>query len=408
MAVPVKMPKVDMDQETGTVVAWHKSEGQPVRQGETILTIETDKVSIEVEAPASGILHNITAFPGDRLPIASVIATILEPGETPSGTTLTSQPAETTHALSPEPEAVPGKINATPAARRAARLDSVDLATLKGSGPRGRIQIADVLAVAEAAAQAMAAAVKATPAEELLAPLAQEQAQTKVEIIPLEGMRRTIAERVTWSYQSAPHITLTMRVDMNRFNQARAELNEHAEQVEGVHISATAMFVKAIAATLPGHPLLNSSLRGEEIHLHKEIHIGVAVALEQGLIVPIVHDATHKGVAQIAAEVEDLARRAREGKLAPADVSGGTFTLSNLGPFGVEQFTAILNPPQAAILAVGAAQPEAVPGEAGAVVFHPILRMTLSADHRVVDGAVAARFLSDLKAALEKPVLMLW
>jgi pyruvate dehydrogenase E2 component (dihydrolipoamide acetyltransferase) len=297
-----------------------------------------------------------------------------------------------------------GRPYATPAARRAARENGVDLTTLFGSGPRDRIQVADVWA----AAQALAVADNSPVGEEIPAPPLQAQLKMQAEIIPLQGIRRTIAERMTLSYQSVPHIYLTIRVDMTRFDQARAELNELAEAVKGAHISATAMILKAVAATLTYHPMLNSSLHGDEIRLRREVNIGVAVALKEGLIVPVVHNAAQKGIAQIAAEVEDLAQRARLGSLAPADVSDGTFTISNLGPFGIEQFTAIINPPQAAILAVGAAQPEVVPGEAGAVVIHSIMHMTLSADHRVVDGAVAARFLSDLKAALEKPVLPGW
>ncbi len=454
MSTPVKMPKVDMDQESGTVLEWLKNEGESVKQGEPLLTIETDKVAIEVESPATGILQSITARPGDVIPIATVIATILEPGEALPGAGQPLKPATSDKTLSAEPALASSKVNATPvarnmaaasgldlgalsgsglrgkvtkldvqsvlftdktsraaagkpyatpAARRAAREDGVDLTTLSGSGPQGRIQVADVWAAAEA----MAA--QGNPgAEETPAPLIEEQPAQQVEIIPLQGMRRTIAERMTLSYQSVPHISFTVRVDMTRFDQARAELNEHAKAVNGAHISATAMIVKAVAQVLTHHPMLNSSLRGDEIRLRREVNIGVAVALEEGLIVPVVHNAAQKGIAQIAGEVDDLAERARLGRLVPADVSDGTFTISNLGPFGIEQFTAIINPPQAAILAVGAAQPEVVPGEAGAVLIHSILRMTLSADHRVVDGAVAARFISELKAALERPVLLLW
>ncbi|HEX9029808.1 MAG TPA: 2-oxo acid dehydrogenase subunit E2 [Anaerolineales bacterium] len=455
MATPVKMPKVDMDQETGTVVEWHKQEGEPVKQGESILTIETDKVAIEVESPATGILQNITAHPGDVIPIATVIATILEPGEAlptagpaqmppapsrlPADGPVPAQPRvnatpvarnmaaaagldlsalagsgprgqvtklDVQSALTTEPAAglVAGKPYATPAARRAARNEGVDLTSVTGSGPQGRIQAADVWTAAEA----MAAVAAPQAGEAALGVAFEEGPKPQVEIIPLQGMRRTIAERMTHSYQSTPHITFTVRVDMTRFDQARAELNEHARLVKGAHISATAMIVKAVAQVLEKHPMLNSSLRGEEIRVRRDVNIGVAVALEEGLIVPVVHNCNQKGIAQIAAEVDDLAERARLGHLIPSDVSDGTFTISNLGPFGIEQFTAIINPPQAAILAVGAAQPEVVPGEGGQIVIHSILHMTLSADHRVVDGAVAARFISDLKAVLEKPVLLLW
>jgi len=287
----------------------------------------------------------------------------------------------------PAVEPSPEKVRATPAARRIARERGVDLSAVTGSGPQGRIQAADVLAFTQAPA--------GTPA-----PVA--------EIIPLQGMRRTIAERMTTSYRTTPHITFTVRVDMSRFEEARARLNARAEAAGEVHVSATALIVKAVAWALRQHPWLNSTLHDEEIHLLPEVNVGVAVALEEGLIVPVVHQADRKSVAEIAAEMNDLVTRAREGRLTPADVAGGTFTVSNLGPFGIEQFTAIINPPQAAILAVGATQLEPVVDEEGQVVVRPVMRMTLSADHRVVDGARAARFLTDLREALEAPTLILW
>jgi pyruvate dehydrogenase E2 component (dihydrolipoamide acetyltransferase) len=436
MAVDVIMPKVDMDQETGTVLQWLKKEGEKVEQGETILEIETDKVAIEVEAPASGILSGILVREGDTVPIATVIARILEAGDTNSprlgsqgvratpvarklaeaagidvaGITGTGRGGKVTRQdVQAEwqsgsvaggklqvaggkseiryPKSEIGKVCATPAARRLAREQGVELASLRGSGPNGRVQAGDVRTALETQLQS-------------------PQRAAPYEAIPLRGKRRAIAERMTASYQNAPHITFTARVDMSGFEEARARLN--ARIVEGAaRISATALLVKIVAQTRARHPWLNSALQDEEIRLYRDVHIGVAVALEDGLIVPVVRDADKKGVAQIAAEVRDLSTRAREGKLAQVEVREGTFTISNLGPFGVEQFTAIINPPQAAILALGAIQPEAVPDSEGHVVVRPIMRITLSADHRVIDGAVAARFIADLKAALEAPVLLL-
>ena len=440
MATDVIMPKVDMDQETGTVGQWVKQEGDRVKQGETILEIETDKVAIEVEAPASGILSGILVDEGVTVPIATVIAYILEPGEalpegakpatavdealkseerdsdiaaTPvarnlaeaSGIDLTAVPGsgpggKVTKRDVEEALAAPapfgngqGKVYATPAARRLAKERGVALESISGSGPGSRIQAADVLAAEEAAAQTeMVQVVQAAP---------------EVEVIPLRGMRRTIAERMTASYQQIPHISFTSRIDMSKFNEARAELNAHGEKMGSPRIPATALIVKIVAAVLARHPWLNSSFQEEEIHLYRDINIGVAVALETGLIVPVVRDVAAKGVAQIAAEVKDLSTRARDEQLVPSEVRGGTFTISNLGPFGVEQFTAIINSPQAAILAVGAMQPEVVADEDGQAVVRPLMHITLSADHRVVDGAVAAHFIADLKAALESPVLLL-
>jgi pyruvate dehydrogenase E2 component (dihydrolipoamide acetyltransferase) len=291
-----------------------------------------------------------------------------------------------------------GRVYATPAARRLAREQDVDLRAVPGSGPKGRVQAADVVAAAQAASM---------PAP-VSAPVAASASLTDIEVVPLQGMRRTIAERMTASYQTVPHIDFTVRVDMTRFNEAREQLNAKAEASGGERISATAMIVKAVASTLARHPYLNASLQGEEIHLRREINVGVAVALDEGLIVPVIRGADRKGLAEIAAEVNDLSARARDGRLVPSDVSGGTFTVSNLGPFGIEQFTAIINPPQSAILAVGATQLEAIPDESGHIAARPILRITLSADHRIVDGAVAARFVSDLKTVLETPVLLSW
>ncbi len=429
MAVDVIMPKVDMDQETGTVLQWLKQEGDKVKQGETILEIETDKIAIEVEAPASGVLHNILVQEGDTVPIATTIAVILEPGERPSRdlepvqSSKDSRVARRDNGVPATPVAnklaeasgiditeitgtgrggrvtrrdveaalastISGgersKVNATPAARRLARERGVSLASLHGSGPDGRIQAADVPAAAEAPVSG-----------------------SSYEVIPLRGKRRTIAERMTASYRDTPHITFTARVDMSDFEETRGQMNARAEKENGVRISATAFLVKIVAQALVRHPWLNSVLQEDEIRLYRDIHIGVAVALEDGLIVPVVKDAAAKGVTQIAREMADLVGRAREGKLSPAEVRGATFSISNLGPFGVEQFTAIINPPQAAILAVGAIQTEVVPNDDGEIVVRPMMHITLSADHRVVDGAIAAHFIADLKAFLESPALLL-
>jgi pyruvate dehydrogenase E2 component (dihydrolipoamide acetyltransferase) len=445
MATEVIMPKVDMDQETGTVGQWVKQEGEEVKQGETILEIETDKVAIEVESPASGILSGILIGEGETVPIATTIAYILEPGEALPEAAKRAEPAQD---KPPVPEvqqtdwevpvtpvarkmaaaegvdlsavsgtgpqgrvtkkdvegalAVPvpfgngkGKVYATPAAKRIAQETGVNLQNLQGSGPDGRIQAADVVIAAER----MAEVAVDTPAPAAPAP--------EVEVVPLRGMRRSIAERMTSSYQQAPHIGFTWRNDMTKFNEARAQLNVHAEKAGSQRISATALIIKIVGSVLARHPWLNASFQGEEIHLYRDINIGMAVALETGLIVPVVRDVASKGVAEIATEVKDLSLRARDGQLLPAEVRGGTFTISNLGPFGVEQFNAIINPPEAAILAIGATQNEVVAGADGQVEVRPMLNITLTADHRVVDGAVAAHFIADLKAAMESPVLLL-
>jgi len=427
MATPFIMPKVEMAQEAATVLQWLKREGEHVEKGEPVLVVETDKVSLDVEAPASGILAGIRVKPQEQVPVTEVIAYILEPGEPlPAGPSLAAKVTPSESGLSrgtvaglatqhsamehrteldaargagpngriPRPNAQatpaagqtpPGGLRATPAARRLARERGIDLAAVSPSGPRQRVQAADVLASR---------------------PIASPPAVT-AEVIPLVGVRRTIAERMTRSYQTVPHTTFTVRVDTGAFEEVRARLNAGVEAAGGRRISVTAFLVRAVGWALEHHPWLNSTLANDEVRLLREINVGVAVALPEGLIVPVVHGADHKGVAEIAVELDDLTTRAREGRLLPADVAGGTFTVSNLGPFGIEQFTAIINPPQAAILAVGAIQREIVAGEGDRILVRPVMRLTLSADHRIVDGAVAASFLSDLRRVLEEPILLL-
>lgn len=417
MATPFLMPKVEMTQESATIVQWRKNEGDTVEKGEPVLVVETDKVTFDVEAPASGVLAGIRAAPGQEVKVTEVIAYILEPGESlPAeagsqqsvSATPVAQKLAAAHGLDltavsgtgpggritradveaalqrVEGEATRSRVRATPAARRLARERGVDLAAVPGTGPRGRVQAIDV---------------------PLPSPMPADSAE---KVIPLAGMRRTIAERMTQSYQSTPHITLTSRVDMSRLEEIRARLNAWAQGQGGAHVSVTAILVMAVAWALKRHPWLNSSLREDGIHLLGEINIGVAVALPEGLIVPVVRQADRKSLAQIAGEVRDLASRAREGRLAPADVTGGTFTVSNLGPFGVEEFTAIINPGQAAILAVGATRKHVTVAANDQIVVRPLMSMTLCVDHRVVDGALAARFLADLAEAVRDPSLVLW
>lgn len=439
MAIEMIMPKVDMDQETGTVVEWLKGNGQQVEEGETILVMETDKIAIDVEAPGTGILDGISANPGDVVTIGTVIAYILAEGEElPKKPTESKEPVLETPAASVTAEkeisATPvarnmaaahgvdlavvdstgtgGKVTkadvqaaisrtakpvdprdvyATPAARRTARIEGVNLGLIQGSGPGRRIQLADVKGYLTSKPQADFAA--------------STQIQTG-EVIPLIGMRRTIAERLTASYQSIPHIQFTVRVDMTNFFKARNDYNELALKRGDDKVSVTAVLVKLVSMVLTDHPWVNSSLIDDKIILHKDINIGVAVALEKGLIVPVVKNADQKRIGLIASEANDLITRAREENLNSADVKGGTFTITNLGPLGVEQFNAIINPPEAGILAVGSTTAEAVVLQDGTIAARPIMRLTLSVDHRIVDGAVAARFIGDLRTTLENPILM--
>jgi pyruvate dehydrogenase E2 component (dihydrolipoamide acetyltransferase) len=438
MATTLIMPKVDMDQETGTVVEWIKQDGDKVDKGETILIIETDKVAIDVESPASGILQGIQAEPEDVIPIGTVIAYILELGEELPESVKTQDIPPSSQSPVTTPSVDSAKIDASPVARNFAESHNIDLRKIAGTGPSGKITKSDVQDKLAASHNDGTGAEKvfATPAARRIArerglkltniigsgpenriqaadifpePVALPQAisESDVKIIKLRGIRRTIAERMTASYQTAPHISFTMRVDMSRLKEIRAKLNIKAVETDQPFVSVTALLVKAVAWTLKQHPLLNSTLKDDEIWLFPDVNLGVAVALSEGLIVPVVHKADQKSIGAIASELNDLVPRARQGQLAPIDVDGGTFTISNLGPLGIEQFTAIINPPQSAILAVGAIQPEVFLNEDSQITTHPIMRMTLSVDHRIVDGAVAAHFLKDLREVLESPELIL-
>lgn len=428
MAKAVILPKFGFTQESAQIVRWLKQAGEAVEQGEPIAEVTTDKVNMEVEAPAAGILDGLRYAEGDTVPVTEVIAYIRSASEAPIAKTADRRPqaAETADhrpqtAATPVAEKMardkgidlrtvtgtgPGgrvtkrdveaavadsvKPRAVPAARRLARELGVDLAAVQGAGPRGRIQSADVRAAYAQAAQAAAPSAVSGPI---------------LRTIPLTGMRRTIATRLQQSFQQSPHIFFDAHIDATALEALRAQANERLPK-DAPRVSVTAIIAKACAWALGRHPMLNSRLEGENIVLLRDIHLGIAVALDDGLIVPVVRDATRKGLAQLAAEIAALAERARTNRLRPDDVAGGTFTISNLGMFGVDRFTAILNPPQVGVLAVSAVRRQIVPDEDDRPVARPILTVTLSADHRVVDGAVAARFLKDLRDGLERPALL--
>jgi pyruvate dehydrogenase E2 component (dihydrolipoamide acetyltransferase) len=432
----VIMPKFGFTQETAELVRWIKQAGQTVEQGEPIAEVTTDKINMEVEAPASGTLAGLMVKIGELVPVTSVIAYILAPGEAlppgepfPSGE-LQPQPAAR---IAPQPAPVlvtpiaarlaseqgldashipgsglggrvtrrdvetylagSGRPRATPAARRVARELDIGLSRVPGSGPRGRIQGSDVLAAHAGAATPAALALPTNPPS------------SDVKRIPLVGMRRTIAQRMQQSAQSAPHITLQVDIQAGALEALCARANDGLKDVQS-KVGPTAVIARVVAWALVQHPVLNSRLEGEDILLLPGIHLGIAVALEEGLIVPVLRDVPRKGIRQLAVEIADLSERARRGALRPDDVADGTFTLSNLGMFGVDRFTAIINPPQAAILAIGRISKQVVPDEADQPVVRPMMTVTLSADHRIVDGAVAARFLADLRVGLEHPEML--
>jgi pyruvate dehydrogenase E2 component (dihydrolipoamide acetyltransferase) len=411
MATAVIMPKVDMVMETGTFIEWLRQEGDRVEKGDPLFEIMTDKASIEIESPASGILAGVTAKPDDVIPVTEVIAYILEPGEELQAVELEE--------AAPAPEPLPveaaapgpdhGRTRATPVARRLASQLGIDLTLVQGRGPRGRIHKADVLAFVEGGAKVSAVPAAVEPSVSMAAPVAPEvplpSARQKA-VVPLAGPRKIIAERMAYSAFTAPHITLTLSVDMSEAARLRSHLWASIEQRTGLRLSFTAILVRAVASTLPRHPYLNASLTGDEVVLWEDVHIGVATSIEDYLIVPVIREAQTKDLEQVVADLGDLVQRARAKRLAPSEMAGSTFTISNLGMFGIESFTAIINPPESAILAVGKIvdTPKDVEGQ---IELRPMMHLTLSVDHRIVDGAGGARFLADLKSILENPYLLI-
>ena len=416
MATAVIMPKVDMVMETGTFIEWLVQEGDQVEKGQPLFVIMTDKASIEVEAPADGILAGVSAKPDDVIPVTEVIAHILEPGEELPAPE--ASPAVKAEESAPAPEAVQadrvdrkevaasgrddGRIRATPVARRLASELGVDLGQVRGRGPRGRVHKADVLGFVEAGTGTPGAVPAAAPvAVEVSLPSARRK-----EVVPLAGPRKIIAERMAYSAFTAPHITLSLSVDMSEATRLRSRLLASMEERTGFRLSYTAILIRAVAATLPRHPYLNASLDGDQIILWEDVHVGVATSIEDYLIVPVIREAQSKDLERIVADLGNLVERARSKRLAPSEMAGSTFTISNLGMFGIESFTAIINPPESAILAAGKIVNTPV-GVEGQIELRPTMHLTLSADHRIVDGTAGARFLADLKAVLENPYLLI-
>jgi pyruvate dehydrogenase E2 component (dihydrolipoamide acetyltransferase) len=407
--IEVPMPKLSMTMEEGELISWVKQEGDQVRAGEVIAEVNSDKVEMEVESPADGTLVRLTAAEGDVVPVGVAIATLETEAEDLLGGLLdtpatTAETAAATEKAAPEVE-VPSeaadepalaeatRAPAVPAARRRAGELGVDLAAVTGSGPNGLVRVTDVEAAATPA-----------PAAPAAQPVAAAAPADEVEEVPLSSMRRVVARRLVESMQSTPHFYLTSTVDAEALLDFRAELNQQlAGRGDEVKVSVNDLIVKACAVLLRANPALNVSFGGDKLLIHQRVHVGIAVAVDGGLVVPVVRDADQKSLTQVASEASALIGRAREGKLAGDDVGGGTFTVSNLGMYGIDQFTAVINPPEAAILAVGAAIPEPVATDDG-VAVHRRMRLTLSIDHRALDGATGAQFLAQLKEVLEHPL----
>jgi pyruvate dehydrogenase E2 component (dihydrolipoamide acetyltransferase) len=412
MATEVIMPKVDMVMETGTFVEWLVKEGGQASKGDPLFVIITEKAAIEVESPADGILAGVTAKPDDVIPVTEVIAYILAPGEKLPSKTAAQIAAPTPSSVQVEakvetvvavvPSVGSDKVRATPVARRMAEELGVDLSQIPGRGPNGRVHKADVLAYQKP--QPLSAPV-ATPMPPIQSSIPLPDARRK-QVIPIAGVRKVIAERMAQSAFTAPHIHLSLRVDMTEAIRLRERVLEPLQAQTGQRVSYTAILARAVAVVLPKHPYLNASLSDGNIILWDDVHLGIATSVEDSLIVPVIREAQSQSLGQIVSKLADLTERGRSRRLTTAEMTGSTFTISNLGMYGIESFTAIINPPEAAILAVGKMVDTPVQHD-GQIVFRPMMELTACADHRISDGATVARFLADLKAALENPYLLI-
>ncbi len=427
MATKVHMEALSPTMEEGQVVKWLKAEGDAVKNGDILAEIETDKATMELVARGDGTLRTILLTEGGTAPVGEVIAVIAgadedisdlvgagaksksdkesgDSGEAPSAPSNESDPgsAETVEAPAAAPAADGSRVKASPLARRLAEDAGVDLGSLEGSGPGGRIVKRDVEAARDAAPSTAAPAASGAPAPR---PWSDAGAAEGHDEVKVSQMRKTIARRLTESLAPVPHFFLTMDVDMGRVVDARKRVNALVEG-SGDKVSFNDFVLKATAAALARHPECNAAWHGDHIKRFHHVHMGVAVAVDDGLITPVVKHADRKGLVQISREVKEMAGRAREKKLKPDEYTGATFSVSNLGMFGIHEFTAIINPPEAGILAVGGVEdtPVAVDGQ---VVIRPRMRVTMSCDHRVIDGAQGSRFLRTLKAMLEEPAAIL-
>ena len=422
MAEIVRMPKLSDTMTEGVVAAWHKKVGDKVKSGEVLAEIETDKATMEFESFTDGVLLHIGVEKGKTAAVDSVLAVLGKEGEDiskllaeatagapkveeapkeapkekeavqaeeakPAATAAAPQAAASKPAPkpAPAPAATNGRIKASPLAKNLAEEKGIDIGRVHGTGPDGRITKHDIENFTGGGAQYSVPQVE------------------KFEEVPVSQMRKTIAKRLSESLFTSPHFYLTIEMDMSRAMSVREAINK---RIEPEKISYNDLVIKAVAHALKQHPKVNSSWLGDRIRYNEHVHIGVAVAVEEGLLVPVVRFANGKSLRTIGAEVRDLAKKAKEKKLQPADWEGNTFTISNLGMFGIEEFTAIINPPDACIMAIGGIMEKPVVKN-GAVVPGHTMKVTLSCDHRAVDGATGAAFLNTFKQFMEEPALLL-
>ena len=398
MATEVIMPQMGFDMKEGTVVRWVKAEGDPVTKGEPLAEIETDKAVVEVEAYASGVLGKVIVAEGTTVPVGQVIGIIGAPGEelpeveqvviAPPTGEAASAPVEARAEPTTPTTARPSgeRVKASPLARREAQARGIDISAVPGTGPNGRVTKDDVVVFSAQDGAAPTAPARPAPADQ--------------EIVPLSRMRQAIARNMARSKQEIPHFYVTIEVDMTDAVRLRAQLNEALEG--DAHISINDMVLKASAKALVKHPMFNAAFSESGVRLHKEINIGMAIAMKEGLIAPAIMDCANRSLAEIAKASNDLVERARSGVLTADEYTGATFSVTNLGMYGVESFSAIITPPQSAALAVGAVRKVPMVRD-GEVAVADMMKVTLSIDHRVADGAQAAEFLVDVRALLENP-----
>ncbi len=445
----IEMPKMGDTMEEGKILRWIKKEGDPVKKGESLAEVETDKVNIEIEAFAGGVLRKILVTEGASAPVGATIAFIGAPDEPlpqdAGGRTGTVREQDGVGYLSPKqdsrfiasagrdkeawgasgadavqfangintahtghtlasPTSSQDRIFISPLARRIAQDNQLDYRQIRGTGPNGRIIKLDIEAALTQGKQVVQPPAVAQEPELVAEPVLGSISADEVLEVPLTAMRRTIAKRLSQSMQTAPHFYVTSVIDTGKLAALRQEINAYAaREPTPVKVSFNDLIIKAVARALVHMPQVNVSFAEDRILQKKQVHIGVAVALDQGLIVPVLRNADQRGILDIARETQRLAEVARSGKLRPEEFSGGTFTVSNLGMFDVESFTAVINPPESAILAVSSIMPTPVVVD-GQVVVRDRMKVTLSSDHRAIDGATAARFLQEVKRLLEEPL----
>jgi pyruvate dehydrogenase E2 component (dihydrolipoamide acetyltransferase) len=438
MSAEIIMPKMGDAMMEGKVVRWYKKAGDAVKKGEPVLEIETDKVNLDLEAEADGIIEDVKVSEGEIAPVGATLATIAggaakgasAPKKSePAAEKAADKPAEKTASEKPAAKSQPGKeeaarpveskpvvvaaapaanvvsagghIKSSPLARKMARELGLDLGAINGSGPSGRVIAADIAQASRGkSGRGELRAVPPLPPAKVEAPKLVRPAGIEAKQVPLTAMRRTIAKRLAESLGPVPHFFLTIDVDVTDLLALRKQLNEIAE----TKASVNDFVVRAAALALLHHPNVNSSWSDEAIIQHGEVSIGIAVATPEGLITPVVRNADQKSVSQIAGEVRTLADKAKNRKLKPDDYQGGTFTISNLGMFGIDEFTAIINPPNSAILAVGSASPQPVADANRQLVVRDRMKITMSCDHRVIDGAAGAQYLQTLRTYIEQPL----